>query len=82
MTKETEDQRIGKLLNLPHEAVAHERKRWNNSAMQTVVKARLTDRIEQLRSDLEAVTPDDLRLTQGQIRGLRLALALTAKEET
>lgn len=82
-TKPTADAAIAKDLNLPPEAVTRHRIAWNqDSIMRAVFTERLTGQIEERRRQLETITPEELKAKQGEIAGLRTALALVTKTES
>ena len=73
---------IAKALNLPPEAVTRDRKAWNeNHVLRAVFTERLMGQIEERRRQLETITPEELKSKQGEIAGLKTALALVTKNE-
>lgn len=81
--KPTPDATIAKALNLPTEAVTKHRIAWNqDTIMRAVFTERLTGQIEERRRTLETITPEELKHKQGEIAGLKTALAILIKTET
>lgn len=81
--KPTADAAIAAELRLPTEAVTRHRLAWNDdSIMRAIFTDRLAGQIEERRTQLETVSADELKSKQGEIAGLRKALALVVKLET
>ncbi len=81
--KPTADAAIAAILQLPTEAVTRHRLKFNEDAiMRAVITERLTGQIEERRKQLETISPEDLKAKQGEISGLKTALAITVKNET
>lgn len=76
MIEETNDQRNGKQLGVHFDVVRQTRERFNDdSIIRHVLKDRITRQIEERRTKLETSPAEETPKIQGQIQGLRLAMA-------
>lgn len=74
------DAKIAAELQLPVEAVRRHRIAFaEDKILRALFTERLSGQIEERRKQLETVTPDDLKAKQGEIAGLRTALAMVLK---
>lgn len=77
MSEETPDQKHGKQLGVHFETVRVTRERFNDDTIiQHVLKERILMQIEECRTKLESVKVEDFQRVQGEIKGLRKAIAV------
>ena len=82
MTDQTPDEKVARVLACSPAEVALARQHWNNNrVMREVFRQRFLELVESKRNMLESIDPDSLKSTQGEITGIRTALALATKQE-
>lgn len=78
----TQDSRVALEFNYPADLVRIERIQWNGmKVLHKVFTNRIGDQIGELDRKLRTVPPEELKLVQGKIAGLELALSLITKTE-
>jgi len=79
---ESPDKKTARALECSVEEVQKARSTWNNNRiMRYVLRARLDSQIEERRTQLETCAPEKLPKLQGDIAGIRLAIATITQEE-
>jgi len=83
IAEQTPDARVAAQLGMMEEHVARAREDWNNDPRGTVVRAILTDRLNQEHAQrmrkLRTVKADELQKTQGELDALDLAISIVSK---
>lgn len=76
MIEETNDQRNGKQLGMMPDVVRLTRERFNDDpVIHHILKDRISRLIEEGRTKLESATSEAFQKIQGEIKGLRSAIA-------
>ena len=83
MAKEIDDDaRLAQQLGIAPEQVMQARQAWNkNHIMRAVFSDSFDKQIEERRTKLEGISPEELKATQGQINAFRAGLAIITKQQ-